>query len=381
MIRRLILYLCLFLSTPALAKPISTPSCNSCFNVNLTDINEYWGNATGGQKQRGSYLGFTEVSIDVHLDRIFNGHYGNFHVSAENNRGNPMSDTNLGTLNFISNIENYHQTKLYEFYYENQFGPWYFKIGKFDFTRDFEIDDITSSFLNASMGTSMVINNNTLNMTNYGPASAPGIEVRYKSNGWNIELGASSDNPYRGKFDEDFSNINTDPHGTDISWKSTMFYIEVKKNLDINGLKGMYSVGGLLDTGRQANTYDGIFHKGNDIIYATVNQEMWRKKDKSISLFSRFSIDPRGDRTDIDYTLDSGVFYQFGDDFLGAGFSITKPNHRLHLPKSEMRIELTYNHVFNKYIVVQPNIQYIIHPGGTKARDELVMGVRTTFTY
>lgn len=379
MIRKL-LFLCLLVPTPALAKTISIPECNDCFDINITDINEYWGNVSGGMKHKGSYLGFTEIGLNLHLDKIFDGVFGNLHISAENNRGNPMSNTNLRTLDFISNIENYNQTKLYEIFYENNLGPFYFKFGKFDFGRDFEIDNITSSFLNASMITSMVINNNTFNMSNYGPASELGVELRYRKNNWDIGFGASSDNPYRGDFNLDFTNINSDSHGTVLSWKSTMFYFEVKKKTRIFGLDGFYEVGGFLDTGKQANTYDGKFHRGNEIIYLMFNQEVWRRNNKSISLFSRFVIDPRNDRTNIEYTSDSGVFYQFDNDYIGAGFSITKPNSKLHL-HNEMRLELTYSHDFDQYFSIQPNIQYIIHPGGTSSRDELVFGMRSTFVY
>ena len=381
MIRRLILYLCLFITTPAFSKTVPLPYCDSCIDFNLLDINEYWGNEMGGEKKRGSYLGFTEASVDIHLDKIFNGHYGSFHISGENNRGNPMSNKNLGTLDFISNIENYNQAKLYEFYYENNFGPWYFKFGKFDFARDFEIDNISSDFLNASMVSSMVINNNTFNMSNYGPASSPGAEVRFTTDEWDIGLGISSDNPYRGNFNKDFTDMNTDPTGTAIFWKTSMIYLEVKKNIKIMGLLGTYTVGGFIDTGKQANTYDDRFHTGNELFYATVNQTVWENNIKSLSVFVRLAVDPRKDRTAIDYTIDTGILYQEGDDFAGLGFSLTKPNSRMLLPESEMRLEATYSHSFNKYIAVQPNIQYIIHPGGMKEENELVTGVRTTFVF
>lgn len=232
MLRYFFVFIFLIFTFPAYCETIPFNNCGDCVDLGITDINEYWGNAYGGTKNKTSYLGQTQVSININLNKIFGKKFGLLYISGINSRGNPLSGSNLKTLDFISNIENYNSTKLYEFYYENQISDIHIKIGKFDFSSDFGYDDLTSKFLNASMITSMVTNNNTFNMSNYGPASSVGIEVKYEKNDWYIKGGISGDNPYHIKNYNNFSNINSDKHGTDLYVKNPMLYIEYNKNVN-----------------------------------------------------------------------------------------------------------------------------------------------------
>lgn len=386
MFKYLIVLLCLLFGGVAEAKTIDIGPCGECLEFDITDTNEYWENLTGGVRHYGSYIGQTIVSSTINFNNIFSrDDIGDVYISAVNNRGNPMSNTNLKTFDFISNIENYNQSKLYEFYYENKIGNIFFKIGKFDFSSDFGFDNLSAKFLNASMMTSMVINNNTYNMTNYGPTASPGIEVRYYHDNWILKLGLSSDNPYNGNLNLNFANINTDKFGTDLFFKKPMFYLEYVYNLYIKNLKGTYYIGGFYDTGKQANTYSNHFYSGNGAGYFTLNQEIFKNKTSNLSIFLRYMIDPYNSRTNITSTFDTGLVYNTRDDYFGLSFSIAHANKHITTTfkdHNEYRIEFTYKHQINKYLFIQPDIQYIIHPSsGIGIKNEFVMGLRTVFNY
>lgn len=380
----------LFIPTEVWAKNSNTVTCDDCkkYNItkyvdfNLVDINEYWGNASGGIKHTTSYLGQTVGSVTIHMDKLTNYNIGSLYISGINVRGNPKSNTNLRTLDFISNIENFNSLKIYEFYYYNSFGNLNIKVGKFDFFSDFGHDDDTSQFLNASMITSMVINNNTYNMTNYGPSPSPGAELEYGKNGFDIKAGISSDNPYHGNFYKNFSNINSDNHGTDIYLNSPMINFELRYTSHINNLRGVYYIGGFYDFGKQANTYTNIFHSRNSAYYITINQEFLKTNTATYEWFFRYMIDPYSSKTNIKYTMDTGFLYKNKKSTIGIGFSITNPNHHLKLKyDNEYRLEVMYKYNLNNNITIQPDIQYIIHPGAEYKTNELVFGLRETFVY
>lgn len=384
MFKYLAIFLCLIFPAFSYGKDITILNCKECLEIDVNDTNEVWGNVSGGNKKKASYLGMTEIDVGLHLDKIFDGNYGDLKISAINVRGNPMSNSNLQTLDFVSNIENYNSTRIYEFYYENQINDnWYIKIGKIDFTNEFNSDDATSSFLNASMGTSMVINNNTFNMTNYGPATSLGAVVKYSSNNWSIKGAISDDNPYSGNRYINFQNINSDLYGTDIHFKNPMIYMEYQYNTKIDNLNGSYYIGGFYDSGKTPVFY-GKDKKGNGAFYITMNQELYKNDVGSLKFFMRYVYDPFPQKTDITYTFDTGLMYSYDNDYFGVGFGMVHLNRKIPTDygnHNEYRIEMTYNHQINKYFSIQPDIQYIIHPGSTNRTSELVFGLRETFTY
>lgn len=384
MFKYLAIFLCLIFPFFSYGKDITILNCKDCMEIDVTDTNEVWGNVSGGVKKKASYLGMTEIDVGLNLDKIFEKPYGDFKISAVNVRGNPMSNSNLQTLDFVSNIENYNSTRLYEFYYENQIDKnWYIKIGKIDFTNEFNSDDATSSFLNASMGTSMVVNNNTFNMTNYGPSTSVGAVVKYSSDNWSIKGAISDDNPYIGNRAINFQNINTDQYGVDIHFKHPMFYLEYQYNTKFNNLDGSYYVGGFYDDGPTPVSYGGR-RKGNGAFYLTMNQELYKNDVGSLKFFMRYVYDPFPQKTDITYTFDTGLMYSYDNDYFGVGLGMVHLNKRVpadYNHHDEYRIEATYNHQIDKYFSIQPDIQYIIHPGSTNRKNELVFGLRETFTY
>lgn len=120
-----------------------------------------------------------------------------------------------------------------------------------------------------------------------------------------------------------------------------------------------------------------------------------------LRLFSRAGLAPQ-DRSLADFYAEAGFNYRSlipsrGRDLLGVAFSYTnlsgelrelaRDANRFHgthnaLPDYEAILETTYQINLAPWLSVQPDMQYIIHPGGSpKNGDALVMGVRTVVTF
>jgi porin len=146
-----------------------------------------------------------------------------------------------------------------------------------------------------------------------------------------------------------------------------------------------------------------IQHRGNNGIYAVIEQQLYRTKDgdsqSGISVYSRMSISP-SDRNLIDKYIDGGV--TFGNmvpgrpnDRFGAAFIYAKFSNSVRafdqdqvlfgtpvpIQDFEANLELNYMAQIVPGWWVQPNFQYVWHPNGDATRNATVLGIRSLWRY
>ena len=83
----------------------------------LQDINEVWGNVTGGIQRGASYDGVTLMSVGLDTQRAFGWEGGTFNVSGWNIRGRNIATDNLLNLQTPSGILAADTTRLWEVWY------------------------------------------------------------------------------------------------------------------------------------------------------------------------------------------------------------------------------------------------------------------------
>ena len=325
-------------------------------DINISDVNEFWANTSGGLSKTKTYYGYTEADIDIHLDKILNENYGNIHLSGLNVRGRPISNSTLQPLDFISNIENNSSTRIFEMYYENQVTDNIdIKIGKFDITTDFGLQQSLTYFLNASAMTSMVINNDTYNQTNYGATSTPSFEMSYSKNDWTFMGIISSDNPNNINMKNDSaSNIPPPKLNSEFNFHGPIIFYEVEKDYKINENNGTFQIGGFYDFGRQ-QIYNNYAHKTNGAVYISLEQNFYNNR---LTYFIRYFYDYKKNNVQIKDTLDTGFLYHTkilnDKDIIGINLSYSQVNQS---NKMEYRIEGTSRIFVSDNFYFQPDIQ------------------------
>ena len=83
---------------------VRTALGNAGITIGLQDINEVWGNVSGGIQRGADYDGVTLMSVGLDTQRAFGWEGGTINVSAWNIRGRSISSDNLLNLQTVSGI-------------------------------------------------------------------------------------------------------------------------------------------------------------------------------------------------------------------------------------------------------------------------------------
>jgi porin len=184
------------------------------------------------------------------------------------------------------------------------------------------------------------------------------------------------------------------------------------------GLAGSYKAGITYHTDTFSNIYDATLNAsasslvndsvrgldGNYVLSFIADQELFREHgsdSEGLGVFLRGTFAPR-DRNFISHSIDGGFRYVGaitgrGEDELGLGVGYYRVSDRVARavrevnraegmreaePDYELVIELTYNIHATPSISIQPDFQYIIHPGGSGSRENaVVFGLRASFAF
>jgi len=119
-----------------------------------TYIGETLGNVSGGIKRGAIYEGRLNLAVDVDLQKLLGAEQLTFHANMFQIHGGGLSRGALQNLFVVSGIEALPTTRLYEAYFEKQWGAKLIsiKLGQLAADSEFFNTKYTDVFTNASMG-------------------------------------------------------------------------------------------------------------------------------------------------------------------------------------------------------------------------------------
>jgi porin len=411
----------------------------------IQETSEALGNATGGVRRGIAYDGLTQAILQLDTQRGFGWYGGLLNISALQTHGRNLSSDNLLTLQTASGIEADRSTRLWEAWYDQKLLPedrLDIKIGQQSVDQEFIYSANGAYFVNTMFGWPLVP---SVDLPGGGPAyplSDLGIRLRYRPvNALNILVGVFSGNPAPTDADD---SQRSDASGISFPLnRGTLGFVELQYTYPAIGameypgegapLGHTYRVGMWYDTDSfsdQRIGTDGLSlaslasngmplqHRGNYSIYAVADQMVWRQAsdpNHSVSVFGRVMGTPEGDRNLVDFSLNAGVvlhepFVNRADDTvaLGMGFAhlspqvtaydrdvaaythLADPNAFTAVRSTETYVELTYQYQVHPWWQLQPDVQYVINPGGgivnpadpgQRVGNELVLGLRTNILF
>lgn len=377
------------------------------FQVNYTG--EVLGNPVGGGQQSVIYEGLLELGLDGDLGRIMGWKGGSFHINAFQIHGHGLSTYNIFNFSTISGIEARPTTRLFEAWFEQELfgGLASIRIGQLAADSEFLNSDFDALYWNGTFGWPNFSANNLPGTGPGYPFAMPGVRLKINpEKDVAFLLAIFNGDPSGSRFDFARSQIDN-CCGINFRLQDPPFFLgqtEIDYILPFGpiGLAGKLRLGGWYHFGLFDDHYvarDGLpfvdpasngqalTHRGDAAIYGILDQMVWTYPGddpwKGVGFFAQVMAAP-SDRNLVSLEIQAGVNFMGvvpgrPVDIFGAAFSYTRvspsvsASQRLQvaftgepapIQNYEIMFEATYQAEIVQGLVVQPDFQYVFHPGG-----------------
>jgi porin len=386
-------------------------------NLTLTygsDLNALIG---GGRRTGVDYLGRIGVIADADLDRLLGWHGASAHLSIQQISGQGLSQHRIGNLLTVSGLEAEPALRLFNLWVQQAIGDHAdIRIGQFTAGQEFAISDTASLFVNSTFGWPGSF---AVDLPSGGPAyplAAPGVRIAFAPDHKTSlrfavfagdPAGPGTGDPQR----RDLHGLN----GLRLAGKPFLI-AEAQRSSGGKQPEVTVRAGLWLHLDRFADPrFDAVgrslaspaagvalLHRGNAGAYAILDATLWH----GAKGFLRASFSP-ADRNVIDLYADGGVAVGSpapgrSADTVGIGFAVARISPSLRGlardlrdmtratgpgPDFEAVAELSYRMQLGSRIYLQPNVQFVAHPGGrlptprglgSGTPNALVVGMRTS---
>lgn len=385
--------------------------------LSVSDISEVMADVSGGRSTGAVADGLLEIAADLDAGKVFGWRGTVLHAALNYPHGTSLTTAHTGDFSGVSNIDAYDSLRLYEAWADQSLfdGRFSLRAGFLAADADFAVTDTAAPFINSTFGAPSTLTGNFA-MSTY-PYSALGLRLRVQpALGWSVALGAYDGNVAPGVFHDPTPGAapsnEFNKHGVHFALRrheGAMFFGEIgwkqrgKRDASVK-------LGAAYHTDRFANIEDAISatlageltprnargFDGNYAFYVIGETELWHEPNTEhdgLGSFARAVFAP-DNRNFFPWSAEAGLVYSglfqpsAGDSLaLGvAGIGISSKardayrDAGLHAPRDEFIVETTYQYALNAWSTLQPDIQWVIHPGGTNG-NALVIGFRTTVTF
>jgi porin len=400
----------------------------------VTYIGEVLGNPTGGAKRGAIYEDRINFAADVDFEKLIGLRQLTFHANVFQIDGGGLSRGALLNFLVVSGIEALPTTRLYEIWFEQKWGTKLaLRAGQLAADTEFMTAKYTDVFTNASLGWPAGF---SLNMPSGGPSpplATMGTRLRADVTD-NLTLLAAvfdgdaagpgtNDPQLRNRYGVNF-RVNDPP----LVLAEAQFLWNAKKGDP--GLDGKFKVGSWRHFGTFTDERLNVAGisladpasggvpanlSGDFGIYSVLEQKLYRvgqDDDRGIGMFIRASYSPP-DRNIVDAYADAGIeFVGLSDnrpkDKFGLALAYARVSPLAQALDADFRIlngrgwparsyegllTAVYQYEVRAGWTLQPNFQYIVHPGGGATnplganqpglplRNAAVLGLRTVVKF
>lgn len=401
--------------------------------ISLAYIGEVLAVPTGGLRNGTSFEGRLDATVNVDLEKLAGWQGGKLHVRAFqiHNAGNRNAADYVGSIADPSNIDALATTRLFTAWFQQEFGKTAsLRIGQLAADDEFLTSTTAGGLINGTFGWAGIMAANLPSGGAAYPLATPGARLQVNfTDSFSVLAGVFAGDP-AGRNCTDGAQV-CNRYGTTFSFAGGAFWIgeaqyQVNQEKDAKGLAAAYKLGVWYHSGTFADQHFGVDaggnvvslalspdnsldHRGNWGIYGVVDQMLWRGEATSVSVFARAGVVPN-DRNVVSWYVDGGVGIKGlvpgrADDTLTFGvahahissaaqaldrdtLAIGGPPYPIR--SGETVFELSYVFQVAPWWSIQPDLQYIVRPGGDVPHPDdpsravgnaFVIGARTTITF
>lgn len=357
----------------------------------LTYATDLLGNPTGGQSQRFRYAGDLSVGLSFDLQTLAKLPGLKFHLSGTWRSGKDLSQ-DIGNTFPPAQTFGGDTVRLYQMAFEQLLLDDRVSIlaGRIGLGDEFLTSPLSGAFV------STAFTGNPFS----GPANLPGFSAHPVAT-WGGRLRVQpTENVYimTGLYSSNPGIGRNSAHGVDFSLgRGAMTITELgylhNKKPGATGLPGNYKIGGYYDSSRFTDLSDasGAEIRGNAGFYVHLDQMVYRETGsealQGLTPFVALTVAPSEHRNVFPFFLIGGLTYQGlfpGRDTDTTAFGVAYGKFSNHLDPQTYELLLEWTHAFavTPFLTVQPDVQYIIRPGGTNALpNALVVGAQIALTF
>jgi len=366
-------------------------------------------NVSGGLRTGATQIGRVQAVANFDPEPLTGWQGAQVHASMYQIHGVGLTGAYVGSFAAVSDIEALTATRLNEIWVEQRLNDWLsLRIGQLAADTEFFVTPYLGIGIGGTFGWSPIA---TANLPSGGivyPFATPAARVKITPNDRITLLAAVFDGDPAGPGAGDPQKRN--PAGLNFRMSDPLFVIG-EAQFKYGGsafYPGSARVGGWMHGGLFADQKVGadgrllsdptgtgatFWRRGDFAIYGVLDQQVLQRSGRTEDgayVFGRVAFAP-SDRNIIDFYMDGGVSFQGmvagrPDDqfaFLGMFSRVSGATRAF-----EAIAEATYSYKVASGVLVQPSVQYVIHPGGGASNasnqpipDALVLGVRTTIQY
>jgi porin len=334
---------------------------------------EVFANVHGGMRQGTVFTDLAHLSLD------WAGAQWLAHTDVYAPYGDSLTGRNTGDFSVVSNIDSVHQIRVHELWVQRSNDGWSLRAGLLSADTEFWGDDTANLFISSAFGAPSVVSGNLPNPPIF-PQGVLGIRADWDiGDGGAVRIAA---------LDGDGGDLTGENrHGLQVSLgQGTLLLMEYQPVFISNDAHGTaVRLGAYYHSGRFIDT-SGESVRGNFGFIGSIDHPI----DGRLSAFARVSA-ARGDRSTVPWSVETGlnvdsVFGSSGK--LGVALAYVDLNRNSVVTgtatslRHEIILEGTLDLPLNKWWDVQPDVQYIVDPGGAaSARNALVFGLRVNGHY
>lgn len=339
-------------------------------------LGDAFANLRGGIKTGARAMGKLGAILDADASAI--GIAGaRLHVDLQYVHGQSLSNDLVGDAQVVSNIDAVSALRPMEAYFALPFGEAgqaTLKLGLIDLNVDFDVQRYGAFFLNSSHGIAPDVSQSGLNGPSIFPTSASAVTVQWRGRGWTGRLGL---------FDA-VAGDPDHPRRTVVRFPGTTGLLMVGEvDLAIGG-GGELQVGAWRYTPRFARIDAAGAEGKSQGFYALVEGPLARQGEAEMGGWIRIGV--ASDAVNpIGLYLGGGATFGTEDRRIGLAVAHARLGDSARLAadlyRAETTIELSYAHRVHPRILLQPDVQYVVHPGWHPSRrDAIVAGMRVHLT-
>lgn len=336
------------------------------YRVNYTG--EVFADASGGMSRGVVYTGLLQATLDWHVG------LWTAHGDAYMPHGDSLTQQHVGDFSVVSNIDAVHQLRVHELWSQRQIGPASVRLGLLAADTEFWGSDTANLFVSSAFGAPSVVSGNLPHPPIF-PQGVLGARASFDLD--------KNDTLRVAALDGDGGDpVSANRHGLRIDFNHGALLVVEDQHLFGNAAAPTASarLGAFFHTGDFTDTHGASVH-GSWGVLGVIDHTI----NKRLVWFARAGI-AEHDRSTVPWSVETGVNVGavFGPrNTFGLAVAYVDLNGHLQTPdnppglRHEVIVESTLNVPLDERITLQPDLQYIIDPGGAAAaRNALVVGVR-----